>query len=154
LFVCVCVYVRARARPRVCLFVCVCVCLYVCMYLLVCMYVCTWCCRKVIRLTTLCTNRQRCCLPLHMSVRLTSAVDSVQFWTCYNCYAIVENVWSEVMFVRCVTKMDQQKFEQSCAIIFCVRHGESTTVTYEKLHKAYGEHYLPRAQEFRWLSPF
>ena len=38
----------------------------------------TWCGRKVMRLATLCTNRQRCCLPLHMAVRLTPAVDSVQ----------------------------------------------------------------------------
>ena len=38
----------------------------------------TWCGRKVMRLATLCTNRQCCCLPLHMAVRLTPAVDSVQ----------------------------------------------------------------------------
>ena len=56
------------------------------------------------RLANLCTNRQCCCLPLHMAVRLTPAVDSVQVWTCYNCYAIVESVWSEVVFVRCVMK--------------------------------------------------
>jgi len=42
--------------------VCVCVCMYVSMY------VWTWCGRKVMRLATLCTNRQRCCLPLHMAV--------------------------------------------------------------------------------------
>jgi hypothetical protein len=28
--------------------------------------------------------------------------------------------------------MDRQKFEQSCAIKFCVKLGESATVTYEK----------------------
>ena len=38
----------------------------------------TWCGRKVMKLATLCTNRQRCCLPLHMEVRLTPAVDSAQ----------------------------------------------------------------------------
>ena len=38
----------------------------------------TWCDRKVMRLATLCTNRHRFCLPLHMTVRLTPAVDSVQ----------------------------------------------------------------------------
>ena len=38
----------------------------------------TSCGRKVMRLATLCTNRQCCCLPLHMAVRLTPAVDSVQ----------------------------------------------------------------------------
>jgi hypothetical protein len=102
----------------------------------------TWCGRKVKRLATLCTNRQRCCLPLHMAVSLTPAVDSVQVWTCYSCYVIVESVWSEVVFVRHVTKMDWQKFEQSCA----VKLGESSTVTYEKLLRAYGEHSLSRAQ--------
>ena len=50
--------------------------------------------------------------------------------------------------------MDRQKFEQSCAIIFCVKFGESTTVTYEKLQRAYGEHSLFRAQVFRWLKSF
>ena len=38
----------------------------------------TWCGRKVMREATLCTNRQCCCLPLHMAVRLTPAIDSVQ----------------------------------------------------------------------------
>ena len=93
----------------------------------------TWYGRKVMRLATLFTNRQCCCLPLHMAVRLTPTADSVQVWTCYSCYAIVESVWSEVVFVRCVTKMDRQKFEQSCVIKFCVKLGESATVTYEKL---------------------
>jgi len=66
----------------------------------------TRCGRKVMRLATLCTNQQCCCLPLHVAVRLTPAVDSVQVWTYYSCYAIVESVWSEVVFVRCITKMD------------------------------------------------
>jgi len=83
------------------------------------------------RLAKLCTNRQCCCLPLHMAVRLTPAVDSVQVWTCYSCYAIVESVWSEAVFVRCVTKMDRQTFEQRCAIKFCVKLGESATVTWK-----------------------
>ena len=52
----------------------------------------TWCGSKVMRLATLCMNRQCCCLPLHMAVRRTPAVDSVQVWTCYSCYAIVESV--------------------------------------------------------------
>ena len=47
-------------------------------------------------------------------------------------------------------KMDRQKFEQRCAIKFCVKLGESATVTYEKLQRAYGEHSLPRPQVFRW----
>ena len=43
-----------------------------------------------------------------MAVRLTPAADSVPVWTSYSCYAIVESVWSEVVFVRCVMKMDWQ----------------------------------------------
>ena len=50
--------------------------------------------------------------------------------------------------------MDRQKFEQSCAIKFCVKLGESATVTYEKLQRAYGEHSLSRAQVFRWQKSF
>jgi len=34
--------------------------------------------------------------------------------------------------------MEWQKFEQSFAIKFCVKLGESTTVTYEMLQRAYG----------------
>jgi len=50
--------------------------------------------------------------------------------------------------------MDRQKFEQCCAIKFCVKLGESATVTYEKLKRAYGEHFLSRAQVFRWHKSF
>ena len=50
--------------------------------------------------------------------------------------------------------MDRQKFEQSCAIKFYVKLGDSTTVTYEKLQRLYGEHSLPRAQVFRWHKSF
>jgi len=50
--------------------------------------------------------------------------------------------------------MDRQKFEQRCAIIFCVKLGESATATYEKLQRAYGEHSLSRAQVFRWHKSF
>jgi len=58
------------------------------------------------------------------------------------------------VFVRCVTKIDRQKFEQGCAIKFCVNLGESATVTYKKLQRAYGEHSLSRAQVFRWHKSF
>ena len=50
--------------------------------------------------------------------------------------------------------MDRQKFEQSCAIKFCVKLDESATVTYEKLQRAYGEHSLSRAQVYRWHKSF
>jgi len=52
----------------------------------------------------------------------------------------------KLCFVRCVKKMDRQKFEQRCAIKFSVKLGEFATVTYEKLQRAYGEHSLSRAQ--------
>jgi len=51
-------------------------------------------------------------------------------------------------------KMDRQKSEQCCAIKFCVKLGESATVTYENLQKAYGEHSLSRAQVFRCHKSF
>ena len=50
--------------------------------------------------------------------------------------------------------MDRQKFEQSCAIRFFVKLGESATDTYEKLQRAYGEHSLSRAHVFRWHKSF
>ena len=50
--------------------------------------------------------------------------------------------------------MDRQKFEQRCAIRFCVKLGESGTVTYEKPQRAYQEHSLSRAQVFRWHKSF
>ena len=50
--------------------------------------------------------------------------------------------------------MDRQKFEQRCAIKFCVKLGESATVTYKKLQRAYGKHSLSRAQVFRWHKSF
>jgi len=50
--------------------------------------------------------------------------------------------------------MDRQKSEQSCAIKFYVKLGESAIVTYEKLQRAYGEHSLSRAQVFRWNKSF
>ena len=58
------------------------------------------------------------------------------------------------MFVRCVTKIDRQKFEQRCAIKFCVKLGESATVIYENSQRAYGEHSLSRTQVFRWHKSF
>jgi len=50
--------------------------------------------------------------------------------------------------------MDRLKFQQSCAIKFCVKLDETATVTYEKLQKAYGEHSLSRVQVFRWHKSF
>ena len=50
--------------------------------------------------------------------------------------------------------MDRQKFEQRFAIRFCVKLGESATVTYEKLQRAYREHSLSTAQVFKWYKTF
>ena len=50
--------------------------------------------------------------------------------------------------------MDWEKFEQCCAFIFCVKLGESATVTYKTLQGAYGEHSLSRAQVFGWHKSF
>jgi hypothetical protein len=50
--------------------------------------------------------------------------------------------------------MDRQKFEQRCAVKFCVKLGESASVTYENLQRAYGEHSVSRAQVFRWHKSF
>jgi len=50
--------------------------------------------------------------------------------------------------------MDRQKSEQSCANKFCVKLGESVTVIYEKLQRAYGKHSLSRSQVFRWHKSF
>ena len=50
--------------------------------------------------------------------------------------------------------MDRQKFEQRRAIKFCVKLGETATLTYENLQRAYGEHSLSRAQVFRWHKSF
>ena len=50
--------------------------------------------------------------------------------------------------------MEQRNLEQRCAIKFCVKLGESASVTFEKLKQAYGEHSLSRAQVFRWHKSF
>ena len=50
--------------------------------------------------------------------------------------------------------MDRQNFQQSCAVKFCVKLGESATVTYGKLQRDYGEHSLSKAQVFRWHKSF
>jgi len=51
-------------------------------------------------------------------------------------------------------KMDWQKSEQHCAIKFCVKLGESATVTYEKLQRAYGEIPHPEHKCSDGTSPF
>jgi len=46
--------------------------------------------------------------------------------------------------------MDRQKFEQCCAIKFCVELGDSATVTNETFQRVYGEHSLSMVQVFKW----
>ena len=50
--------------------------------------------------------------------------------------------------------MDRQMFEQIFAFKFCVKLGESATVTYEKLERVYEEYSLSRTQVFRWHKSF
>ncbi|EFN86782.1 Putative uncharacterized protein FLJ37770, partial [Harpegnathos saltator] len=50
--------------------------------------------------------------------------------------------------------MEQRNLEQHYAIKFCVKLGESASVTLEKLKQAYGEHSLSKAQVFRWYKSF
>jgi hypothetical protein len=50
--------------------------------------------------------------------------------------------------------MDRQMIEQGYAIKFCVKLGESATLTCEKVQGAFGEHSLSRAQVFRWHKSF
>lgn len=50
--------------------------------------------------------------------------------------------------------MEHRNFEQRCSIKFCVKLGESASVTFEKLKQVYGEHCLSRAQVFRWHKLF
>ena len=50
--------------------------------------------------------------------------------------------------------MEHWNLEQRCAIKFCVKLGESASVTFEKLKLAYGAHSLSRAQVFRWHKSF
>ena len=78
-----------------------------------------WCVRKLMSLSTLWTNRQCCCLPLHLVVRLTPAVDSVHIWNWYNCYAIFESVWNEVVFVRWITKLTGKSLSNVVPSFFC-----------------------------------
>lgn len=50
--------------------------------------------------------------------------------------------------------MSENNYEQRYAIKFCVKLGETPTVTFEKLKKAYGDVTLSRAQVFRWYKAF
>lgn len=50
--------------------------------------------------------------------------------------------------------MNDNNFEQRCAIRFCFRLGHSATETLLKLQQAYGDSVLSRAQVFRWFKAF
>ena len=50
--------------------------------------------------------------------------------------------------------MEERNFEQRCAIKFCVKLGETSIETFDKLKEAYGEHALSRSQVFKWYKAF
>jgi len=50
--------------------------------------------------------------------------------------------------------MEECNFEQRCAIMFCVKLGETGIVTFNKLKQAYGEHALSRSQVLKWYKAF
>ena len=50
--------------------------------------------------------------------------------------------------------MEERNFEQRCAIKFCVKLGETSIETFNKLKQAYGEHALSRSQVFKWFKAF
>jgi len=50
--------------------------------------------------------------------------------------------------------MEEHNFEQRCAIKFCVKLGETSTETFNKLKQAYGKHALLRSQVFKWYKAF
>ena len=50
--------------------------------------------------------------------------------------------------------MEECNFEQRCAIKFCVKLGETSIETFNKLKQVYGEHALLRSQVFKWYKAF
>ena len=70
-------------------------------------------------LATLCTNRQCCCLPLHMAARLTPAVDSVQVWTCYNCYSLLRASKVKLCLWGALRKWTGKIWAMLCHQILC-----------------------------------
>jgi len=50
--------------------------------------------------------------------------------------------------------MGERNFEQRCAIKFCVKLGETSIETFNKLKQAYGAHALSRSQVFNWFKAF
>jgi uncharacterized protein YktA (UPF0223 family) len=50
--------------------------------------------------------------------------------------------------------MEERNFEQRCAIKFCVKLGETSIETFNKLKQAYGEQALSRSQVFKSYKAF
>jgi len=50
--------------------------------------------------------------------------------------------------------MEKTNYKQQCAIKFCVKLGENSIETFNKLKQAYGEHALSRLQMFKWYKAF
>jgi len=50
--------------------------------------------------------------------------------------------------------MEESNFEQRCAITFCVKLGETSIETFNKLKQTYGEHAFSGSQVFKWFMAF
>ncbi len=60
----------------------------------------------------------------------------------------------KVMFIVCVTKVEQYDIEQQYVIKFCAKFGDSAKETIGKLVKVFGEKALSHAQILRWHKKF
>jgi hypothetical protein len=50
--------------------------------------------------------------------------------------------------------MEKKNLAQNYAIKFCVKLGDGTSDTYEKIQNAYGNYSVSRAQVFQWHKGF
>jgi hypothetical protein len=58
------------------------------------------------------------------------------------------------MFCHSITKMAKKHLEQHHAIKLCVKLGENTTNTSDKIRKAFGNDFVSHAQVFQWYKDF
>jgi len=74
-----------------------------------------WCGRKVMRLATLCTNQQCCCLPLHLAVRLTPAV---RLSTSLNLLQLPRDCWERLQW-SCVCEVCYENGPAKVSAMMC-----------------------------------
>ena len=114
----------------------------------------TWCGSKWKRLATLCTNRQCCCLPLLMAVRLNSAVYSVQI---FKFLQLLRDCWEHLKW-SCVCEVRYKTGQAEVWATLCHQIlYKAWRIRYcdlWKLQRANGEHSLSRAQVFRRHKSF